>query len=305
MNPTSRRIAVAIHASRTSALEAACRFIDELPCEIESLVAPATFTDISNRLPTARLAVLTEQSLAEAEVLVVFGGDGTILRAAASALKADVPVLGVNLGHVGFLAELEMSQIPELVSHVVDANFVLEQRLTIEVDLYLPGDQVPSWSSVAINEVALEKASRAMMIDALVAIDNLPVSHWGCDGILVSTPTGSTAYAFSAGGPVMWPQLEAFQIVPLSAHALFARPMVLSPDAQIRLDLLGEVPGVVCCDGSRTADVSTGSRLIIRRHPQDLMVARLREQPFTSRLVKKFLLPIEGWRGRDASSTPC
>ena len=285
------------HASRAPALEAACRFIEELPPAMECLVASAGLRQFQERLPDARLSVLTQESLPAVEVVVVFGGDGTILRAAENALRADIPVLGVNLGHVGFLAELEMSQIPELVRHVVDADFFLERRLTIEVGLYRPDDDTPSWQSVAINEVALEKASRAQMIDALVSIDALPVSLWGCDGILVSTPTGSTAYAFSAGGPVMWPQLEAFQVVPLSAHALFARPMVLSPDSQVVLDLLGEVPGVVCCDGSRTMDILPGARLVIRRHPKDLMVARLWEQPFTSRLVKKFALPIEGWRG--------
>jgi len=299
------RIAVVIHASRPSALEAACGFIDALPPEIESLVVPAALDHVSARLPAARLAAQTPESLATAEVMVVFGGDGTILRAAEKALKADIPVLGVNLGHVGFLAELEMSQIPELAKHVVDSDFVLERRMTIEVDFYLPNAEVPIWQSVAINEVALEKASRAMMIDVLVSIDDLPVSLWGCDGIIVATPTGSTAYAFSAGGPVMWPQLEAFQVVPLSAHALFARPMVLSPNSQVRLDLLGEVGGIICCDGSRSADMPKGSHLVIRRHPRDLVMARLWEQPFTSRLVKKFQLPIEGWRGQEVNSETC
>lgn len=294
----SRCIAVWVHTSRNPALDAACQFIAELPGDVECLVVDESFEAIHQRAPDARLGTITNETLSTAEVVVVFGGDGTILRAAEKALECDIPVLGVNLGHVGFLAELEMAQIPELVKHVVTGDFVLESRLTVEVKLYPPQATEPVWSSIAVNEVSLEKAQRAKMIDVLVCIDDLPVSRWGCDGILVSTPTGSTAYAFSAGGPVMWPQLEAFQVVPLSAHALFARPMVLAPNSEVSLELDSLTPAVVCCDGFKLEEVPSGSRLVIRRFPHDLRVARLSEQPFTSRLVKKFALPIEGWRTR-------
>jgi NAD+ kinase len=287
-----------IHASRAPALQAACRFIEALNGDFEVLVVPDALGQIKAAVPKAALAVITPEGLTNAEVMVVFGGDGTILRAAEWALAADTPVLGVNLGHVGFLAELEMSQVPELVSRVVAGEYVRESRMTIEMDLFAPGATSPHWSSLAINEVALEKASRAKMIECLVSIDGEPVSNWGCDGILVSTPTGSTAYAFSAGGPVMWPQLKAFEVVPLLAHALFARPMVLGSDTTVSLQIQGEMSAVVTCDGYRWADVPTGSRIEIRRHPHDLRVARLSEQPFTSRLVRKFALPIDGWRGR-------
>ena len=297
-DPTSRRIAVWIHTSRPAALEAACQFIAELPGEMECAVVGETRTQVHERVPEARLVDIDNESLATCEVVVVFGGDGTILRAADRALECDIPVLGVNLGHVGFLAELEMAQIPELVNHVVTGDFILESRLAIEVELFTPGATEACWRATAVNEVSLEKAQRMKMIDALVSIDGLPVSRWGCDGILVATPTGSTAYAFSAGGPVMWPQLEAFQVVPLSAHALFARPMVLAPDSFVALELDSPVGGVVCCDGFKVAEVPAFSRLEIKRFPHDLRVARLSEQPFTSRLVKKFALPVEGWRTR-------
>jgi NAD+ kinase len=279
-------------------LEAACRFIEALPANITCLVVPDAREQIQSQIPHARLADIDAETLPFAEVIVVFGGDGTILRAAERALDLDIPVLGVNLGHVGFLAELELSQVPELVDHVVAGGFVVERRMTIEVELYSPGDDQPSWRSIAVNEVSLERAARTKMMDCLVSIDGLPVSRWGCDGVLVSTPTGSTAYAFSAGGPVMWPQLQAYQVIPVMAHALFARPMILAPDSRVQLNVQVEVPGVVSCDGARLADVPSGTRLEIRRYPHDLLLARLSEQPFTSRLVKKFALPIEGWRGR-------
>jgi NAD+ kinase len=294
----SRRIAVWIHSARLPALEAACQFIAALPADIECLVLPETRAEIHQRVPAARLADISPDDLASAQVVVVFGGDGTILRAAEQALLCDIPVLGVNLGHVGFLAELEMSQMGELVNHVVVGQFSFEHRMTIEVVVYAPNHGAELWRSVAINEVSLERSIGLRMIDALVSIDGLPVSRWSCDGILVSTPTGSTAYAFSAGGPVMWPQLEAFQVVPLAAHALFARPMVLAEDSVVVLDLLSDTPAAVSCDGARQAEVPPGARLEVRRFAHDLRVARLSEQPFTSRLVKKFALSIDGWRGR-------
>ena len=297
--PEPRVVAVWTHAHRVPAIDAACRFISIVAKDgFRCLVVPEAREEIAHRVPEARLDDITSTSLMAAEVIVVFGGDGTILRAAEWAQACDIPVLGVNLGHVGFLAELEVSQMDELVDHVKRHDFVLERRFTVDVEVARPGDDdLTVWRSVAINEVSLEKASRQMMIDVLVSIDGRPVSRWGCDGVLVSTPTGSTAYAFSAGGPVMWPELEAFQVVPLSAHALFARAMVLGPDSVVHLDLLPPVPAVVWCDGSRSVDVEPGSRLTIRRASHRLTVARLSVQPFTSRLVKKFALPIEGWRG--------
>jgi NAD+ kinase len=294
---TTRVIAVWSHSLREPAIAAASRFVEVLADHgFLCLVRDELLSEFARRAPSAQMAAITPASLPEAEVIVVFGGDGTILRAAEWALEADIPVLGVNLGHVGFLAELEISQSAELVDHVVRRDYVVERRFTVTVALFEPGAAEAAWESVAINEVSLEKASRQMMIDALVSIDGLPVSRWACDGVLASTPTGSTAYAFSAGGPVMWPELEALQVVPISAHALFARAMVIGPDSWVWFDVMGTTPGVLWCDGSRSVDVTPGSRVVIRRG-LDLTVARLSVQPFTSRLVKKFALPIEGWRG--------
>jgi NAD+ kinase len=196
------------------------------------------------------------------------------------------------------LAELEVSQFDELIDHVLRRDYVLDRRLTVAVDVWEPGLSEPSWTSFAVNEVSLEKGSRQIMIEVVASIDQLPVSRWACDGVLVSTPTGSTAYAFSAGGAIMWPELEAFQLVPLSAHALFARPLVVGPDSVVRFDLVTETPAVLWCDGKRTLTVAPGARIEVRRGEHWLNLARLSVQPFTSRLVKKFALPVAGWRGQ-------
>jgi NAD+ kinase len=298
MTDAERQIAIWTHTSRPDAIEMAARFARAMAARgVECLVRPEAKAAIAELAPGATLSDITGQPARAVEVVVVFGGDGTILRAGEWALEADIPLLGVNLGHVGFLAEMEVSQFDELVERVVARNYVLERRLTVNVDVYLPGGAKPAWSSFAINEISLEKDARQMMIEALVSVDRLPVSRWSADGVLVSTPTGSTAYAFSAGGPVMWPDLEAFLLVPLSAHALFNRPMVLAPESVVWLDLVSPVPAVLWCDGKRLYQVEPGSRVVVRRGDHWLTMARLSVQPVTSRLVKTFALPSEGWRG--------
>jgi NAD+ kinase len=293
-----RQIAIWTHTSRPEAIDMAARFVRAVGARgIECLVRPEAKAAIAEQVEGAVLHDITGQPAGAVEVVVVFGGDGTILRAGEWALEADIPLLGVNLGHVGFLAELEVSQFDELVDRVVRHNYVLERRLTVNVDVYAPGGAHPEWSSFAINEVSVEKCARQMMIEVLASVDRLPVSRWSADGVLVSTPTGSTAYAFSAGGPVMWPDLEAFLLVPLSAHALFNRPMVLAPESVVWLDLVSAGPATLWCDGKRTFEVQPGSRIVVRRGDHWLTMARLSVQPFTSRLVKKFALPVEGWRG--------
>ncbi|MGJ6978911.1 NAD kinase [Aestuariimicrobium soli] len=243
----------------------------------------------------ARLADRPEPD--EAEVVVVFGGDGTILRAGEWALPRHVPLLGVNLGHVGFLAELEPSDVTSLAQQVVERHYEVEERVTLQVTVFGEDDR-ELWQSFAVNEVSLEKASRERMVEVLATIDGRRLSQWGCDGVLVSTPTGSTAYAFSAGGPVMWPDVEALIVVPLSAHALFARPLVISPRAHVDLTLMPQLnsTAVVWCDGRRSADIAPGNRVAVVRGPDDLLIARLSEQPFADRLVRKFGLRVEGWR---------
>ncbi len=277
-------------------MAAACDFVASLAEHgITCLVFPDALAEIEEAVPSASLAAIGSARDQHAEIAVVFGGDGTILRAAEWAVEHDVPVLGVNLGHVGFLAEMEVVDLPGLAHRVLQGDYTTERRVTLAVEA-LDADGRKLWSSFAVNEVSLEKASRQKVVEILATIDGLPVSRWACDGILISTPTGSTAYAFSAGGPVMWPNVEAFLVVPLSAHALFARPLVVGPDSVVEVDLVGNAEGVVWCDGRRTFDVTPGSRVIARRAPHHLTMVRLSEQPFTNRLVRKFGLRIEGWR---------
>ena len=238
------------------------------------------------------------------EVVVVFGGDGTLLRAAEVARAAATPLLGVNLGHVGFLAEAERDALDATVDRVVARDYHVEERMTLDVTVTVNGDFVArGW---ALNEASIEKASRERMIELVVEVDGRPLSRWGCDGVVLATPTGSTAYAFSAGGPVVWPEVAALLLVPISAHALFARPLVVSPDSVLAVELLttGQGPGVLWCDGRRRVEVPPGARIEARRGECPVMLARLHTAPFTDRLVAKFYLPVRGWRGRTTPDRP-
>jgi NAD+ kinase len=231
------------------------------------------------------------------ELVLVLGGDGTFLRAAELARNAGIPVLGVNLGRIGFLAEAETDAIDRVLEHVVAQDYRVEERLTLDVAVRHRGRVIDQgW---ALNEASLEKGPRLGVLGVVVEIEGRPVSTFGCDGVLVSTPTGSTAYAFSAGGPVLWPDLEAILVVPNNAHALFGRPMVTSPDAVIAIEI--EASGndaLVFCDGRREMVLPAGGRLEVKRCGTAVKWARLDSAPFTDRLVRKFRLPVTGWRGK-------
>ncbi len=313
---TRRNIALALHVQRPDAVAAATEFVDAvggrddiavwLRPEAIELVRPQLTHDVE-------LHAYEPGDGHDLELVVVFGGDGTILRAAEWALPLQVPILGVNLGHVGFLAELEPSQLDELVERVLHKRYRVEERLCLQVVLRDRPDGEVLWQSYAINEVSLEKAARERMVEVLVEIDGHPLQRWGTDGVLVATPTGSTAYAFSAQGPVMWPDLDALLVVPLLAHALFARPLVLSPTSVVTIEMLsGQSSGAVLwCDGRRSVDVARGNEVEVRRLEQRLRLARLDASPFVERLVRKFQLPVQGWRkdnkfeaGREIQGSP-
>ena len=230
------------------------------------------------------------------EIVFALGGDGTLLRAAELARPAGAPLLGINLGRVGFLAEAEISDLDQAVRDVVDRAYTVEERLTIDVTAELHGQVLAeSW---ALNEATVEKSVPERMLELMVAVDDRPLSRYGCDGVICATPTGSTAYAFSAGGPVVWPEVDALLVVPISAHALFSRPLVTAPNCTISISVEPYTSrAVLCCDGRRVFDLPPGARITVRRGATAVRVAQLRPRPFTDRLVAKFELPVEGWRG--------
>jgi NAD+ kinase len=242
---------------------------------------------------------VTEDQL---ELVMVLGGDGTILKAAEIVRESATPLMGINLGHVGFLAESEREGLSHAVARVVARDYLVKERFTLDVRVLVDGKEV--YRTWALNEATVEKSAAERMLEVVVEIDRRPLSSFGCDGVIMATPTGSTAYAFSAGGPVVWPSVEAMLLVPLSAHALFSRPMVISPRSLLAVEVFDRSAGtgVLWCDGRRTHDLPVGARVEVSRSKKSVRVARLRQGPFTDRLVRKFSLPVSGWRGPDAAA---
>ena len=227
---------------------------------------------------------------------IVLGGDGTILRAAELVRGHDIPIIGVNLGNVGFLAEIAQPSVDEIVSAVQKGELHREPRLVLKYEIIRSGKVFSQgW---ALNEVAVERSS-TQMLELFVQIDGRPLSKWGCDGVICATPTGSTAYAFSAGGPVLWPEVSALVLLPLAAHALFSRPMVVSPDCEIVIDVSSQ-NAQISSDGLRQTDLIAGDRIVLTRDASKIQLAYIANGKFTDRLVAKFKLPIEGWRGESS-----
>jgi NAD+ kinase len=231
--------------------------------------------------------------LPEIEAAVVLGGDGTMLRAAEVAQERDIPLLGVNLGHVGFLSEVERSKISDVIQAVINKSYVIDPRITLGYSVERAGKIVASgW---ALNEVTIERDGTTM-VELFVQIDDRPLSRWGCDGLICATPTGSTAYAFSAGGPVLWPEIDALVLLPISAHALFSRPMVVSPKSKIVCEIESS-DALLSADALRKFTLQRGDRVLMTRDSSVVKLAHVNPTLFTDRLVAKFKLPVEGWRG--------
>jgi NAD+ kinase len=304
-----RSVLLVVHTGRSEAVQTA-RLVAERLCSAGVAVRVLKSEAYDLHCPDAIVLPVSPEAADGAEMVLAIGGDGTLLRAAELARPAGSPLLGVNLGHVGFLAETEPEVLSDAVDHVLARRYSIEPRMTVDVSVVLNGSvSATEW---ALNEATVEKSARERMLDLVTEVDGRPLSRWGCDGLVIATPTGSTAYAFSAGGPVVWPDVEALLLVPISAHALFAGPMVVSPESVLAAEVIGTTGGqgetsgaVLWCDGRRKVDLPPGARVEVRRGAEPVLLARLSYgtgheigASFTDRLVAKFGLPVAGWRGR-------
>lgn len=288
-----RSMLLVAHASRGQIRALATQAADQLRAagfQVRMLPADAAACD-----GDSVTVVDGDTAAAGCELVLALGGDGTFLRAAELARPAGVPMLGVNLGHVGFLAETEPQALGDSVQAIADGRYTVEERVTVDAEVYLDGAVASrAW---ALNEASLERTSEFRMLEIAVAVDERPLLRFGCDGLLCATPTGSTAYAFSAGGPIVWPDVEAMLVVPNAAHALFTRPMVVAPSSVIDIDMLHPLHEArLNCDGRRTVAVPAGARIRVRRGELPLKVLRLGATPFTDRLVSRFKLPTHSLR---------
>lgn len=297
MTAASRKVLVVAHTGRADVAAVAHELAERLSRSGIELVSLAHESD---ELDLDVVAAVNGDHAA-LELVISLGGDGTLLRAAEAARPWHVPVLGVNLGKVGFLAEADVDHLDEVIETVVHRHYLQPAgatvRMTVDIDIEVDGVVVDScW---ALNEASVEKSIRERILDVVVEVDGRGVSAFGCDGVLCATATGSTAYAFSAGGPILWPEVQALLVVPSNAHALFARPMVVGPDSvvTVHLDPDGH-EAILSCDGRRTHVLPPGAKVHMRRGSSPVVMVRLGDQPFSDRLVRKFDLPVKGWRHR-------
>jgi NAD+ kinase len=281
-----RAAVLVVNPSRAEAVEAASVLADLL---LKANFDLFTISDVAINGVTNSAA----DNLPAVEIAVVLGGDGTILRGAELTRERDIPLLGINVGHVGFMAEVIRPEITAVAKSVIDKSYGLDSRMVLAYEVTRGGKVIDTgW---ALNEVTVER-QHTTMVELFVQIDGRPLSRWGCDGLIASTPTGSTAYAFSAGGPVLWPEVEALVLLPISAHALFARPMVISPKSEIVVEIESD-EGLLSADALRKFSLSKGDQVRITRDASKILLSHIVATTFTDRIVAKFKLPVEGWRG--------
>ena len=283
---STRKAILVINATRPEAVKAANT--------LAVLLANGSFELFtSSAVNIAGVNSVSVEELPEAEIVIVLGGDGTILRGAEISRLRKIPLLGVNLGHVGFMAEVEKLSLETVAASVIAKSYATDPRMVLAYSVERDGKKVSEgWS---LNEVTIER-TESTMVELLVQVDRRPLSRWGCDGLIAATPTGSTAYAFSAGGPVLWPNLDAVVLLPISAHALFARPMVVSHQSEIVVEIESSA-AMLSADALREFALVEGDRVTITGDDSVVLLAHVQPTLFTDRLVAKFKLPVEGWRG--------
>ncbi len=221
-------------------------------------------------------------SISEApELLIAVGGDGTVLSAAADAIELDIPVCGVNVGRVGYLAEFEVTEIDELVDAIASDSYRVAERSVLRVD-------VGEISAFAVNDVVVEKVISQRIIEVAVTIDDRPLATYRTDGIIVATPSGSTAYSLSAGGPVVDPSLDAMVITPIAPHSLLTRPVVVRPDAHVELAVDVDRPARVNVDGREIATVAPGASVHVVQDDRSVRFIDLGKHPFPQAVREQF-----------------
>lgn len=286
---TVRTVGVIVHGGREGALAAA-----------RSIVAWLHQRDVRTRSrtgePIGAGEEVDERAFVEGlDLALSVGGDGTLLRAAYIIRDTGVPLLGVKVGRLGFLTEVEPADATGLLSQILDGALVTEERMALVGEPTKAPWTEPQW---ALNEIIVEKRARHRLITLRVTIGPEYVTTFSADGVIVATPTGSTAYSFSARGPIVSPRVACLLVTPVSPHMVFDRPIVVGPDESVTLEVLGEEPGLLSADGRPGLEAPVGSMVRIRRAEQPAVLVRRKDSPsFFALLREKFSLPGEAPHG--------
>ena len=280
-----RRVGLVVHSGREEAVDAAGKVLAwfrERGVETSCLEGEPIEADLH----------LPPEAFAEGLDLVLsVGGDGTLLRAAHVAYRADAPLVGVKVGRLGFLTEVDPDEAPDLLAQVLEGKMVIDERTALVAEPSGAPWTEPQW---ALNEVIVEKRARHRLITLRAMIADEDVTTFSADGVIVATPTGSTAYSFSARGPIVSPKVGCFVLTPVSPHMVFDRSIVVAPEEGVALEVLGDEPGLLSADGRPGLELPIGARIRIHRAERPVRLVRRPGSPsFFALLREKFSLPGE------------
>ena len=282
-----RRVGAVVHPGRPSAARLGKELADwaaEAGIELRTLASERGC--LGEDVPCAEPAEFPHGL----DLVVSLGGDGTLLRALGLVLAAEVPVLGVNAGRLGFLAEVEADGLPAALDAVRDGRYQVERRTTLAARVRTGGRD--AGEDLAVNDVVIEKAGSGRLAAVAVCLGNGgPFARYAADGIMVASPTGSTAYSFSAGGPIVSPRLDALLLTPIAPHMVFNRSLVLHPDEGVRLEVLPDSPTLVeSLDGRVVRELPPGTVVEVRRGRHDALLVRTGHADFYNLVRTKFRL---------------
>jgi NAD+ kinase len=278
------RVGFVVHVGRPEAVKAAeelARWCLDRGMEVRSLEGIAGISEPSDPAGFAE----------GLDLVTSVGGDGTLLRAALMAHRADAPVLGVKVGRLGFLTEVGPQDAPAALEGWLEGELEVEERMALRADAEGAGWDEPQW---ALNEIIVEKRARHRVIRLAATVGEEHVTTFSADGVIVASPTGSTAYSFSAGGPIVSPELRCMVLMPVAPHMTFDRPVVLAPDERVTLEVRPDEPGLLSADGREGLELPVGSRVQVRRADSPARLLRRKNpESFYSLLRRKFALPAE------------
>jgi len=277
-----KSIGLAVNMKKENAVVLVEKIIDLIEKQNCSVFMPET-TAVALGLPKYGWPT---QDLSKIDCLVVLGGDGTLLGVARKAAPGGIPVLGVNMGNLGFLTEVDPPDLTGALEKLIQGEYVIEERMMLDAGVYRNGALV--WQSLALNDTVISKGAFARLIYLEALVDDEYVTTYPADGLIIATPTGSTAYSLSAGGPLVTPNLELMLVTPICPHSLWARPLVIGAESKVKINILSELDKIMLTmDGQYGFKLQKKDSVVISRSPHRAKFIRLKPSRFFYLLREK------------------
>ncbi len=288
-----KKVALITNFNISEKLSAGMQVAERLIGRVEEIMIPVTYKDriLRNQSHKKEFGYYTpEEIYTKADLIIALGGDGAMLDAARRAAPAGIPILGINMGRIGYMTEMEMDEL-ELLDRVFDGTYRIDERTMLRAEVLSPNGQ-SKFSAYALNEATITNGSAARIVDLELSDGDELIYTYRADGLLVATPTGSTAYSLSAGGPIVDPKLSCFCVTPICPHSLLARPLVFPDTAKLKIKNICNREKVLhlTLDGRGTFDLYFGDTVQITRAERTVKLLRMKDESFYTKIrMKKFL----------------